>query len=341
MLFALDENKTRTNIHHSIKGKEYFCPICGEKLILKKGNIRAHHYAHNKNSSCKDIWNYDMSIWHVNWQNRFNEDYQEIIREDLYEKHRADVLIEDKKLVYEFQHSRISSQEFNERNAFYNSQGYKVIWVFDVASLYDKGSISDTVIYGISNVYAWEKPYETFIDLTRNNFNIEIYFELVNNADDDEAILDAKNKIENGIRLGNPEDFYYERHKNDKAKLIKVKWWSSTFKTFISDGNYYTAQDVVDLANEEIFEEEDEDSYPTYENGEPETVCDLWVKYDCHKATFLNVKTRNIIKIISHPIDQYFRYNKVYGFLTSIEYGEGSREIYSWRKKQWKLLSKS
>ena len=43
------------------------------------------------------------------------------------QKHRADVLIEDKKVVYEFQHSSLSAEEFEDRNSFYNSLGYKVI----------------------------------------------------------------------------------------------------------------------------------------------------------------------------------------------------------------------
>ncbi|MBS4203642.1 competence protein CoiA family protein [Lederbergia citrea] len=34
------------------KDKKYYCPSCMESVIAKKGNINAHHFAHNANSSC-------------------------------------------------------------------------------------------------------------------------------------------------------------------------------------------------------------------------------------------------------------------------------------------------
>ena len=43
------------------------CPECGEKLILRKGEIRRHHFAHHGNSHCTDTWHYDMSEWHKNY----------------------------------------------------------------------------------------------------------------------------------------------------------------------------------------------------------------------------------------------------------------------------------
>ena len=48
-------------------------------------------------------------------------------------------LLEDKKVVYEFQHSPLSPEELDDRNAFYNSLGYKVIWIFDLFDQYENG----------------------------------------------------------------------------------------------------------------------------------------------------------------------------------------------------------
>ncbi|MCT6859634.1 MAG: hypothetical protein M3Z82_10245, partial [Apilactobacillus sp.] len=32
--------------------EKYYCPICKEELILKRGNINEPHFAHFKNSQC-------------------------------------------------------------------------------------------------------------------------------------------------------------------------------------------------------------------------------------------------------------------------------------------------
>ena len=65
------------------------------------------------------------------WQDCFPIEKQEVILESEGKKHIADVLIEDHKTVIEFQHSKLLIDEFRDRNSFYKSLGYKVIWIFD------------------------------------------------------------------------------------------------------------------------------------------------------------------------------------------------------------------
>lgn len=117
-------------IDNAIKGEEYFCPICDKPLIIKAVNSEiATHFAHKKGSGCFDNWSHDMSEWHKAWQNRFPKEYREVVVAKNGIKHRADVLIND--TVIEFQHSPISHEEILERNAFYLSCGYRVVWIFD------------------------------------------------------------------------------------------------------------------------------------------------------------------------------------------------------------------
>jgi competence CoiA-like predicted nuclease len=66
--------------------------------------------------------NYDMTEWHKNWQKAFPIECNEVYLENNGEVHRADVLIEKRKVVIEFQHSPMSGEEFEKRNAFYKSQ---------------------------------------------------------------------------------------------------------------------------------------------------------------------------------------------------------------------------
>lgn len=134
MFIANDKNGERISIDNVIIGEEYFCPTCGEPLIIKAKNSIAvkPYFSHRKGTLCTDNWKYDMSEWHRAWQEKFPEQYREIVLENNGIKHRADVLINN--TVIEFQHSPITHEEILERNKFYLSCGYHVIWVFDATA---------------------------------------------------------------------------------------------------------------------------------------------------------------------------------------------------------------
>ena len=139
MLIALNNKKERVAINNSNENEKYFCQFCGEELCRKMGHIRSHHFSHKANSRCIDSICHDMSEWHINWQNQFPINSQEILKIDSNgKKHIADVLINDKTVV-EFQHSNLPYEIFNDRNEFYNSYGYNVIWVFDGNSIFNNG----------------------------------------------------------------------------------------------------------------------------------------------------------------------------------------------------------
>lgn len=213
MLFAIDKEGNRIHINYALRGQEYVCPCCEEKVVLKKGNIRKHHYAHHSGSMCRDGWHYDMSDWHQEWQNKFPLQYQEIVKELNGKKHRADVLIEDKKIVFEFQHSALSSDEFYDRNIFYNTLGYKVIWVFDEIEQYISGEIDNYR----GDLWAWEKYRKTFDDFNCKDKRVEVYLHL--------------------------EDDY----------LVRVTWSTGDkgFSRFATDGHCYSVQEIITLHEEE------------------------------------------------------------------------------------------
>lgn len=39
MFIALNSNSERISIENAIKNNEYFCPICGEPLIIRAANF--------------------------------------------------------------------------------------------------------------------------------------------------------------------------------------------------------------------------------------------------------------------------------------------------------------
>ena len=135
MFIANDKNGNRVSSKNAVKGGEYFCPTCGELLTIKALNSEHYknpYFSHKPNTRCSDNWEYDMSEWHREWQEKFPEQCREIVLENHGVKHRADVLINN--TVIEFQHSPITHEEILERNRFYLSCGHSVVWVFDATA---------------------------------------------------------------------------------------------------------------------------------------------------------------------------------------------------------------
>ncbi len=244
MFFAFDLDGKRVFIDEAESGKEYFCPQCGGRLVIKKdGLVRIHHFAH-KNSGCSDSWHYDMSEWHQRWQSRFPAENQEITKTYNGQKHRADVLIESHKVVFEFQHSPLSAEEFHDRNCFYQSLGYKVIWVFDVSGQYNNGYIDNYK----GDLYKWSYPMGTINGFVpKENPGIELYFQIQNAADENLRIILLREKLEKGIELQKDEEDYFEEYKNDNEYLIKITWAPQQgFSRFATDGCGYDANDLVE-----------------------------------------------------------------------------------------------
>lgn len=156
MFAARDVDGTIVWATDANKIEDYFCPVCGAKMVLKAGDVNAWHFAHEANA-CSDTWNYDMSEWHRDMQEQFPLECREVVMTHNGETHRADVFKDN--VVVEFQHSPISPSEFTARNNFYNGLGYKVAWVFDVSEQFENGSIyyEDAFFDDFSEFY-WTRP---------------------------------------------------------------------------------------------------------------------------------------------------------------------------------------
>lgn len=138
---AVDGAGNRVSIDEAERhGRGYFCELCHARLNPKKGEVRIHHFAHEKGKRC-DPWAQPMSEWHRAWQERFPKESREYVLERDGEQHRADVFLEEVGTVIEFQHSPLSYEDFIKRNDFYTGEGRSVIWLFDVSRAFNDGHI--------------------------------------------------------------------------------------------------------------------------------------------------------------------------------------------------------
>lgn len=113
----------------------------GHPLIARRGSVVVHHFAHKANCSCP--CSSGMSEWHTRFQDRATRDTQEVRVISDGKVHIADTLVESKYLkfsvsgtkgyVIEYQHSPMDECTMKERERFYTSQGYHLVWVFDAS----------------------------------------------------------------------------------------------------------------------------------------------------------------------------------------------------------------
>lgn len=146
-----------------VKGLKGICPACGQEVIAKCGNIRAHHWAHSKKMKCLDKWWESETKWHREWKDNYPLEWQEVLFKDPHsgERHRADINTEHG-LTIEFQYSSISEEERQSRERFYDN----LIWVVNGSRL--KGDFSrllknlenfKKLRHGCYEVYSPEKVF--------------------------------------------------------------------------------------------------------------------------------------------------------------------------------------
>ena len=94
----------KTDIRDAKRYQHGVCPMCGDELIARKGEIRAHHWCHAR-GKC-DAWYQPKGPWHVYWQSKFPVEMQEVPVSKLIGgvsvKHIADIRT-DRGLVIEVQ----------------------------------------------------------------------------------------------------------------------------------------------------------------------------------------------------------------------------------------------
>lgn len=116
----------KTDIRDAKRCQHGICPMCGDELIARKGEVRAHHWWHVR-GKCDD-WYQPKGPWHIYWQSKFPVEMQEVpvsrSTEGGLVKHIADIRT-GSGLVIEVQYSAIMPAVVKERELFYG----KMLWL--------------------------------------------------------------------------------------------------------------------------------------------------------------------------------------------------------------------
>ncbi|HET6872688.1 MAG TPA: competence protein CoiA family protein [Sporolactobacillaceae bacterium] len=139
---SLVNNTNRVQLLGDREKHSYFCPACGEKLILKLGEKTCFHFAHYKDSPCQ-LQGEPETLTHIhgkkaiyNWLKTQGETpILEMYLNDI--RQRADVGLQrfPFTLAFEFQCSSIPPSLLKERDQGYRSQSIRPLWIWNHSRL--------------------------------------------------------------------------------------------------------------------------------------------------------------------------------------------------------------
>lgn len=125
------------------------CPACQTQVKAKCGSVNAWHWAH-ESADC-DPWSEPETGWHAWWKSAFPDECQEVVRGC----HRADI-VTPSGIVLEIQHSTISAEDIEAREAHY---GKRMMWVLDMRE--QRGNFDVRSRDGF-HTFRWKHPRRSF-----------------------------------------------------------------------------------------------------------------------------------------------------------------------------------
>lgn len=228
MLIAIDNNGNRILPTKKAKG---FCQLCKNEVLAFCGEINIHHWRHKNLNFC-DSWKESESDWHRQWKNEFPKEWQEIIINENYEKHIADIKTPNG-LVLELQNSSISSVTIKTRENFYQ----EIYWLINANEFKENFRIrsavttilrskdrnhNDNNYYGHSESYDLQKVKEKHKKTENTLKNLAYEYDQKSNSilAFEKYLLNIKENIKEYFT-----DYYYSSitydFKTDNNNLIK------------------------------------------------------------------------------------------------------------------------
>lgn len=131
--------------HVNDKNASYHCPLCKSNVILKKGKIKTHHFAHKNNNDCdwggesESHMKTKLEIYNFLISKGFQADMEVII-----DNSKADIfaVIDNRPVVIEIQNSQLSELEIIRRTNYYykNIPNVAINWIstIDIQKLREK-----------------------------------------------------------------------------------------------------------------------------------------------------------------------------------------------------------
>ena len=134
---VLTRQLSLTSLREWRKNESFHCPQCKEPVLLKVGDIIIPHFAHLKQTTCRDSFSEGESPTHLLGKIQLYELFSHLHLQTEMEpylpdiRQRPDLLVtwQNEKIPIEFQCSTIPIAHILERNAGYHSVNMNPIWI--------------------------------------------------------------------------------------------------------------------------------------------------------------------------------------------------------------------
>lgn len=154
MLTAVTKNGKKISLGYDFKKEtllsfrsreEFFCPICGETVVLKLGEKKIFHFAHKRGGTCREFYENEteyhmkgkLQLFH--WLKR-QKISSKLEYYDPEIQQRPDILcfFNGKKYAIEYQCSILSEEIFKKRTENYIQYGYIPFWILGGQNFQEK-----------------------------------------------------------------------------------------------------------------------------------------------------------------------------------------------------------
>ncbi len=172
-IFGLNEEGEKVEAVLALKRVDYTCLECGAPLRVRRGFYQVAHFYHFKVG--KPCSQRKKGKVHLNIQLDLQKRLQAKMEVRFPEISRiADVVWEEKRLVFEIQVSPISDAEVQARMNDYQSIGYSVVWIlYDKTFNQDKLSAAEHYLKDFTHYYSDGAIYYDQVSLIKKGFLVK------------------------------------------------------------------------------------------------------------------------------------------------------------------------
>ncbi len=181
MLTAIDGGGSVVSAYDMTRNgwESFFCPECGNDLVLHKGSIKIHHFSHRSNSGCfygsGESHDHHSCKLHMYESLRTHPKFKRVEMEHKFHGSniRADVALQSNnghRIGIEVQRSSMTCDVFAERTQKYLDSNIAVLWILPTPFKVDgQGRIAPLAWQkrlhelNFGRVYVWKKP-DDYID---------------------------------------------------------------------------------------------------------------------------------------------------------------------------------
>lgn len=230
----------------SFSGEKAKCLDCLQEVRGHKGKIKIPYWQHTNKKNC-DTWYEPITRWHIDWQNKFEKEFQEITLFDSEknEYHRADIRTKSG-LVVEIQNSPIKPEEIEQRENFYGK--HKLLWILNGENLL-KHCILNFNFEKKDTSLTFEIPY--YLD-DLSEYDFQSFLEYFYESNTFKEITNQPNFVDYENQNGNYFIFHFINNKDFDSIEYSLKSETRIFlKNFLTDNQYekYLDQFIVNQNN--------------------------------------------------------------------------------------------